>query len=104
MAMIRTIPQILPKPVVAELLAELQTQQLSAGSETAGTSGQDLKNNLQLLDTPEALAMSQRINGFMNERRNLTELLALRSSLPFMFNCYRPGMEYKPHRDNVIMY
>ena len=102
--MIRSIPQILPKPVVAELVAELEKQQLSPGSATAGVSGQGLKENLQLVDTPEALAMSQRINGFFKERRQISEMLALKSSLPFMFNCYRPGMEYKPHRDNVIMY
>ncbi len=48
--------------------------------------------------------MSQEISKHMQQQRVLVEALAIRSSLPFMFNCYRSGMQYKPHADNAIMY
>jgi PKHD-type hydroxylase len=102
--MIRTVPNLIPQSLVTELVEELSRLELMEGRRTAGATGQDKKNNLQLVDTPEALAMSQKISQHLAQRRAVSEMLALRSSLPFMFNCYRPGMEYKPHRDNVIMY
>jgi hypothetical protein len=47
--------------------------------------------------------MSRQINEFLTRDRHLLELLAIRTALPFMFNCHRDGMQYKAHTDNPIM-
>lgn len=102
--MMLSVAQILPPDLAAEYVRRLERQQLQDGRLTAGAAGQALKHNQQLVDTPESLAMSQEIGQLLQRQRELLEPLAVRSSLPFMFNCYSEGMEYKAHTDNPIMY
>jgi PKHD-type hydroxylase len=101
--MIMTLPNLLPGEVCADLVRRLEKQELQDGRLTAGPMGQGLKLNLQLVDTPEALAMSRQINECLTRDRHLLEHLAIRTALPFMFNCHRDGMQYKTHTDNPIM-
>jgi PKHD-type hydroxylase len=101
--MIMTLPNLLPGEVCADLVRRLEKQELQDGRLTAGPMGQGLKLNLQLVDTPEALAMSRQINECLTRDRHLLEHLAIRTALPFMFNCHRDGMQYKAHTDNPIM-
>lgn len=102
--MIITIPDLVPAELCTSIVRRLECQKLQDGRLTAGPMGQDIKFNLQLVDTPESLAMSQEINRFVANNRKLIELLAIRKSLPFMFNCHREGMQYKAHIDNAIMH
>ena len=102
--MIISTGMVLPPELAGEYVRRLERQQLQDGRLTAGVAGQDLKRNEQLVDTPESLAMSAEIAQHMQRNRELLEPLAVRSSLPFMFNCYRDGMEYKAHTDNALMY
>ena len=95
---------ILPPELAGEYVRRLERQTLQDGRATAGVAGQELKRNEQLVDTPESLAISAEIAQHLQRNRELLEPLAVRSSLPFMFNCYRDGMEYKAHTDNALMY
>ena len=102
--MMLSTAQVLPSDIAAEYVRRLERQEMQDGRLTAGVAGQALKRNQQLVDTPESLAMSQEISQALQRQQELLEPLAVRSSLPFMFNCYREGMEYKAHTDNPIMY
>lgn len=102
--MILTLPNLIPAELAADLVRRLEQEELVDGRSTAGPTGQNKKRNKQLVDTPAALAMSEEINKYLRSNRALVDLVALKSSLPFMFNHHAPGMEYRPHTDNAIMY
>lgn len=98
-----TKPNLVPADLCADFVRRLEAQNLQDGRLTAGPMGQDKKSNLQVVDTPESLAISNEINRFFISDRDLIEQFAIRKSLPFMYNCYREGMHYGPHVDNAIM-
>jgi PKHD-type hydroxylase len=102
--LIVTIPNLLPAELAAELVQRLQKEELVDGSLTAGPHGQGKKRNKQLVDTPAALEMSEKISAHLRSNQAIVDLVALKSSLPFMFNCHEPGMEYRAHTDNPFMY
>jgi len=102
--LILTFPNLIPPELAADLVRRLEKEELIDGRLTAGRTGQNKKRNKQLVDTPAALAMSEEIDKHLRGNRALVDLVALKSSLPFMFNCHEPGMEYRPHTDNAIMY
>jgi predicted 2-oxoglutarate/Fe(II)-dependent dioxygenase YbiX len=80
--MIMTLPNLLPGEVCADLVRRLEKQELQDGRLTAGPMGQGLKLNLQLVDTPEALAMSRQINECLTRDRHLLEHLAIPHRAP----------------------
>lgn len=101
--MILTEPNLISADLAASMVRRLEMLEFSPGHLSAGPAGQGLKNNLQLVDTPEALAMSAEITKHLQQSRRLAMQAAIKISIPFMFNSYGVGMEYKAHTDNPFM-
>lgn len=102
--MIIVEPAFLPAGMAAKLVKRLESLKLSPGHLTAGPAGKGLKNNMQLGPSREATEMSAEIEGVFQRSPRIVQQAAVRQSVPFMFNCYREGMEYKAHVDNPYMH
>jgi PKHD-type hydroxylase len=101
--MLLHIPQVLSKPQVAVLRAELAAHEWLDGAQTCGPQAASRKHNLQFPPASPAYAgLSQRVAETLAGHPLFVSAVLPRHMLPPMFNCYQGGGQYGKHVDNAL--
>ncbi|GAB5467651.1 MAG: Fe2+-dependent dioxygenase [Rhodospirillales bacterium] len=99
--MLLTVPGLLSAHQAAELRAQVVKAPLRSGQETGSAT---LKDNLQGGATDPALSAATQVVLQALSQNVDFNVFALPKSYNMMFNRYDPGMFYKPHMDQSLMY
>jgi PKHD-type hydroxylase len=101
--MLLHIPQVLSKPQVAALRAELAAHEWVDGAQTSGPQAASRKHNVQFPPTnPVFAGLSQRVAEALSAHPLFVSAVLPRHMLPPMFNCYQGGGQYGKHVDNAL--
>lgn len=99
--MLLKIPALISSEQAAALRARVVAAQLRPGQETGSAA---LKDNLQIGATDPALADAGQVIFDALARSVEFNVFALPKAYNVMFNRYDPGMHYKAHMDQSLMY
>jgi PKHD-type hydroxylase len=102
--MIFTVPDLLSPSEVAEMLAQLQSVEMTEGKATAGWHAKTVKHNQQLdANHPIAKALVEQVRQTSLKHSLFQAAARPRSVHSIRFNRYSDGMSYGRHTDNALM-
>jgi PKHD-type hydroxylase len=102
--MIFTVPDLLSPSEVAEMLAQLQSVEMTDGKATAGWHANTVKHNQQLdAHHPIAKALVEQVRQTSLKHALFQAAARPRSVHSIRFNRYSDGMSYGRHTDNALM-
>ncbi|MBM7061528.1 Fe2+-dependent dioxygenase [Pseudomonas sp. UL073] len=101
--MLLHIPQVLSKPEVAQLRAQLASAAWVDGAHSAGAQAAQRKRNQQLsTDSATWAELSQRVVAALRRHPLFVSAVLPRHILPPLFNCYSGGDQYGDHVDSAL--